>query len=152
MTKKHYFTIAQANAMVPELERYFERVFQITQQMDEALERVEDVGAPFDEQSSCDELFELGGEDNDPQTLDDLLNLKLFSEALNQQIQQIQDLGCLIKDLRKGLVDWYALEQNREIFLCWHFGEKSVNYWHEINGGFKNRRHVRELLSAEAST
>jgi hypothetical protein len=151
MSIKHYFTVAQANAMVPQLERYFERVFRITQQMDEALERVEDMGESFDENSSCHELFEFSGENDDPQTLDDLLNVKLFSEALNQQIQQIQDLGCVIKDLRKGLVDWYALEQNREIFLCWHFGEKSVNYWHEINGGFKNRRHVQELLSAKVS-
>src|SRR5258708_4453520 len=39
-------------------------------------------------------------------------------------IDEIHGTGCLLKDLDTGLVDFYSLQNNRVVFLCWKLGEK----------------------------
>jgi len=48
--------------------------------------------------------------------------------------------GVLVKDLERGLVDFYALSGDRLIFLCWHLGEAEVSHWHTLEGGFSTRQ------------
>lgn len=55
-------------------------------------------------------------------------------------IEAIQRRGCLVKDVEKGLVDFYALSGDRLIFLCWHMGETEVAHWHPLDGGFAARK------------
>ena len=42
--------------------------------------------------------------------------------------------GCLIKDLDTGLLDFYALNGDRLVFLCWKLGEADVAHWHPLDG------------------
>ncbi|MBD3334379.1 MAG: DUF2203 family protein [Candidatus Eisenbacteria bacterium] len=63
----------------------------------------------------------------------------------NRKVDELQGYGCIIKDLRRGLVDFYGVKDGRLIFLCWKLGEKRVGYWHELNGGFRGRRPLSEL-------
>jgi hypothetical protein len=44
-----------------------------------------------------------------------------------------------------GLVDWFARSADREVFLCWRFGEKEVAFFHDLEAGFAGRRPVSEL-------
>jgi hypothetical protein len=48
-------------------------------------------------------------------------------------------MGVLVKDLDKGLCDFPCLRQDRVVYLCWHLGEDSIQYWHEIEAGFAGR-------------
>jgi hypothetical protein len=57
----------------------------------------------------------------------------------------------VIKDLEIGLVDWPAWHENRQIWLCWRYGETEVGYWHDMNTGFSGRRPVSELTAARAA-
>jgi hypothetical protein len=55
-------------------------------------------------------------------------------------VQQIQQYGCVVKGPGEGLVDFPALYESREIFLCWRLGEEKILAWHELDAGFANRK------------
>ena len=69
--------------------------------------------------------------------------------TLNEVVEEIQELGCLVKDIDLGLVDFYALVDGQDIFYCWQLGEQEVRYWHSVNEGFANRRPLFEEDEAE---
>lgn len=74
------------------------------------------------------------------------VRLRLRRDALAQRLReivpQVQEHGCLIKDLEIGLLDFPTLYQGREVYLCWRLGEESIQYWHEVEDGFRGRRLV----------
>lgn len=59
---------------------------------------------------------------------------------LNREIERLWNQGIHLKDLEKGLVDFPAILDGREVYLCWHLGEEKVEYWHELDSGFAGRR------------
>jgi hypothetical protein len=61
-------------------------------------------------------------------------------ERLNLIVHQIQDLGAIIKDINSGLLDFPALREGREIYLCWKYGEDQIEFWHDIEAGFAGRQ------------
>jgi hypothetical protein len=63
----------------------------------------------------------------------------------NGRLRRVQEIGCIVKDVHQGLVDFYCVHDGRLIFLCWMLGEKEIGYWHEIDSGFTGRRPVSEL-------
>ena len=54
-------------------------------------------------------------------------------------------MGCLVKDLEAGLVDFYAVQDDEPVFLCWQFGEPSVAHWHALDEGFAGRKPIDGL-------
>lgn len=61
-------------------------------------------------------------------------------ERLDQLVHQILDMGVILKDINTGLLDFPALREDREVYLCWLYGELSIAFWHEIDGGFAGRQ------------
>lgn len=45
----------------------------------------------------------------------------------------------LIKDVGRGLIDFPAFIDGREVFLCWEENEDDVGYWHELDTGYAGR-------------
>jgi hypothetical protein len=46
----------------------------------------------------------------------------------------------VLRDLDRGLVDFPALREGAEIYLCWQEGEEEIGFWHEPDAGFTGRR------------
>jgi hypothetical protein len=65
---------------------------------------------------------------------------RAVAELVRRGIQSIQGRGAQVKDLDRGLVDFYSLAGDRLIFLCWHLGEAEVGHWHSLEGGFASRQ------------
>jgi hypothetical protein len=63
-----------------------------------------------------------------------------LTEELNKLMTKISDLGCEIKDIEQGLVDFPSLREGREVYLCWRLGEQEVAFWHELDAGFSARQ------------
>jgi hypothetical protein len=55
-------------------------------------------------------------------------------------LSAVQEMGVVVKDIDRGLVDFPAVRKGREVYLCWQLGEESVGYWHELDGGFRGRQ------------
>ena len=72
----------------------------------------------------------------------ELSKLYVDFERLDKLAHRIQDIGVHIKDLSIGLMDFPALYDGREVYLCWRFGEERIEYWHEIDSGFASRQAI----------
>ena len=66
-------------------------------------------------------------------------------ERFDALIHQIQDTGAQIKDINTGLLDFSALKDGREVFLCWQYGEEDIAFWHEVEAGFAGRQPIEHF-------
>ena len=57
-------------------------------------------------------------------------------------IEHIQEQDVEVKDIRRGLIDWRAERDGREVYLCWQYGEHTVSWWHELADGFAGRQPI----------
>lgn len=66
-------------------------------------------------------------------------------EKLDALIHQIQDTGAQIKDINTGLLDFSALKEGREVYLCWQYGEEDIAFWHEVEAGYAGRQPIENF-------
>jgi hypothetical protein len=64
---------------------------------------------------------------------------------LAQTLEELEGLGCYIKDLDIGLVDFLSSFESRDVFLCWKLGEEHIAHWHETNEGFASRQEILDM-------
>jgi len=74
-----------------------------------------------------------------------LSNMIQDFEKLDALVHLIQDTGVLIKDINIGLLDFPALRDGREVYLCWQYGEGEIAFWHEVEAGFAGRQPIDEF-------
>ena len=72
----------------------------------------------------------------------ELSRLFVDFERLDALVHRIQDMGVHIKDINIGLMDFPALHEEREVYLCWRYGEQRVEFWHDIESGFAGRQPI----------
>jgi len=68
-----------------------------------------------------------------------------LSYEFYKELEKLEKIGCLLKDLDKGLIDVYYKFEGRDVFLCWKLGEDKIKAWHEIDAGFAGRQPIVDL-------
>jgi hypothetical protein len=63
-------------------------------------------------------------------------------EKLDALVHRILDTGVIIKDINMGLLDFSALKDGREVYLCWQYGEGDIAFWHEVEEGYAGRQPI----------
>ncbi len=53
---------------------------------------------------------------------------------------RLQEWEIELRDVAMGLVDFPAIVEGEEAYLCWRLGEETVSYWHSRGEGFASRR------------
>lgn len=66
----------------------------------------------------------------------------LATDRLSALRDELEEVGCELKDYSIGLVDFPARVDGRNVLLCWMLGEESVAHWHETAAGFSGRQPV----------
>jgi hypothetical protein len=64
------------------------------------------------------------------------------STGLREAIQEVEEFGCVLKDLDEGLIDFPTLFRGREVYLCWKLGEAAIAFWHGTDEGFSGRKAI----------
>ena len=54
--------------------------------------------------------------------------------------EALERLDIVVRDLDRGLVDFPAVIDGREVYLCWLLDEPAVTHWHAIESGFAGRK------------
>lgn len=139
--KKQYFTVAQANRMIPMVEKSVQRIHQIHNRIHMIFKQLQEKGYSVSENYNIDVEFEK----REHNSLNEFIDLKMLIEALRDELMNLAKHGCLVKDIEMGIVDWYAKLEDRDIFLCWKLGEKEVSQWHEVDNGFADRQPISVL-------
>lgn len=65
-------------------------------------------------------------------------------QRLEKEIQKLEELGCVLKDMITGLVDFPAVRLGTRVWLCWKLGEENVSFWHGLHEGYAGRKSVQE--------
>lgn len=119
--RKHY-TLAEARALLPQLRLWLGQLQRLRRDL-----------ASY-EQSTEPHLVQ-GDDFGGGKVNQWIRNLSAFKEVLEEFNQrEIQ-----IKDLDRGLVDFPAIQANREVFLCWEQHEDDITYWHDLETGYGGR-------------
>lgn len=126
--EKH-FTLTEARAALPALRRRLLRV----QEMLAEVRRSQGEGA---------QVVVLRGDGKGPILAGDEGRKEDRKREAQRLIEEIAEEGIQIKDLERGLVDFpHFLDGDpaHEVFLCWHLGEDTIGFWHEIEAGYGGR-------------
>ena len=128
-----YFTLEEANAMLPWLAETFSGLMPIREELVQEQERLLVLlrGGRGNGSSSH------GAEITDLQRKVDSL-----TEDLQQVVREISQRGIIVRDIGRLLVDFPSLREGREIYLCWVRGELEIGFWHETDTGFSNRQPI----------
>ena len=70
------------------------------------------------------------------------------ARVLKAAMERIEEIGCQVKDLETGLIDFPTLYRDREVYLCWQLGEDKINFWHHIEDGFRGRQAINNEFLA----
>jgi hypothetical protein len=127
--KSRIFSVDEANQTIPLVSRIAEDIIRDYRGLRERSERYR----------------ELRAEQVRDEGLEERLNhLKREMGALQDQIddfvRELAEIGCEMKDLELGLVDFPAEMDGRRVFLCWQPGEERIEYWHEVTDGYRGRQ------------
>ncbi len=124
MPDKKYFTLDEANALVPELLRDVPKIQQLTHHLSHDFPDVKKAWerAKFN-----------GGSTQGVPYLQGALQL-------NSLVKDLESRGCILKGASAGLVDFLSLREGREVYLCWQLPEKEIRYWHDLDAGFAGRQ------------
>ncbi|MDQ3938139.1 MAG: DUF2203 domain-containing protein [Chloroflexota bacterium] len=72
-------------------------------------------------------------------------DIREIVRRMQQDVMRIDGWEISLRDISSGLVDFPALANGRPIWLCWRLGEEAVEWWHEANAGFEERKPLTEL-------
>jgi hypothetical protein len=63
-----------------------------------------------------------------------------LTSTMKASLEKIMETGCVIKDLDIGLLDFPAIIDNQEVYLCWKLGEDRIRFYHRQDEGFAGRK------------
>ncbi len=121
---KRYFTIEEANAIVPDLLEIVPKLQALHAKLSDA----------FPDVRNAWEKARYGG--GSVQGADYLA----VALAANQLTNALESKGCVLKGIERGLVDFPAMRDGKEVFLCWKNPETEIRYWHDLDTGFAGRQ------------
>jgi hypothetical protein len=134
---KRYFSVEEANARLPLVRAILQDIVKLYEEVHERRERLARIrqirgSQHADESPYADELRQAEIE------LDkDIARLEAFAAELHE-------LGAELKDPVIGLVDFLTQIDGRDAYLCWKLGEEEIQYWHDLNSGFRGRQSLME--------
>jgi len=123
--QKH-FTLEEARALLPVLRRILKDTQRRRKRFTEADEKlartIKNTGA------------DLGGE---------LVTAMLMDLVqMNLQLRRLQEMGVVLKDFDRGLVDFPHWRDGQEVFLCWELDEDDIEFWHDLDAGYAGRERL----------
>ncbi|HXW96382.1 MAG TPA: DUF2203 domain-containing protein [Gemmatimonadales bacterium] len=138
MPTPRLFTVREAEATLPLVRRVVGDLLQAYPRWKDLVARYELLTAPRRaEEGESTEVLEL----RDAAALE--------AERINGYLLELEEIGCVFKGFEAGLVDFYALREDRLVFLCWRMGEPHIAHWHEVDAGFEGRQAIDHTMLAE---
>jgi hypothetical protein len=123
MAGETWYTVDEANALLPRLRPL--------------LERVREQQAALTEDRSV-ALIRARAAQNGGGAAAQKLGAR--ARALEKDVSQLQAWGIVLRDPQTGLVDFFHKREGRTVFLCWRLGEDRVSWWHPVETGIAGRQ------------
>lgn len=128
------FTLAEAQRLIPRVDRLLRQAIEMKASYEDAEKQI---------QALQERVMMMGGVTIDRERAVEARTRRDGAAVqLRDAIEQVQSVGCLIKDLDIGLIDFPTNYQGVEVYLCWKLGEDSIEYWHGVDEGFRGRKKI----------
>jgi len=128
------FTLDEAQRLIPEVDRLLRSAIDARSTYQEAENAI---------QAMNERIMLLGGVVVDREkALAAKARREQGAAVLRNAIESVQELGCLVKDLDTGLVDFPTTFRGVEVYLCWKLGESGIDFWHGVEEGFRGRKPI----------
>jgi hypothetical protein len=59
-----------------------------------------------------------------------------------EEWREVEELGGVLKDPQRGLVDFYGRVDGELVWFCWRYGEDRVAHYHGLEEGFPGRKPI----------
>jgi hypothetical protein len=137
MAAPRIFTVREAEATLPLVRRVVTDLLAAYPRWREHVARYEVLTGP------------LRSDDVEPAALRETCDaVTREAERINDYMLELERIGCVFKGFDAGLVDFYALKEDRLVFLCWKLDEARITHWHEVDAGFAGRQPIdTDMLS-----
>ncbi len=78
--------------------------------------------------------------------VEDNPDIKKMVDDVNGFMKELEEIGCFYKDwnFSVGLVDFPAVIDGEEVFLCWRSDEDEIRYYHDMEKGYAGRKVIPE--------
>ena len=128
------FSLQEAEDLIPRLREWLQQAIEA---------KKEAVAVERELRSLSARISALGGAEIDPTSVAKRkIERDQAVERLQAAARSIEESGALVKDLDAGLIDFPALLENEEVYLCWKLGEPRIEYWHRVQDGFAGRKRI----------
>ena len=128
-----HFTLAEANGLLPHVRRILEELQARAADLN-ALQR------QLPQESPPPPTNGHRGNGHGRSLIQALQRLEALVEEMRRLLAELEAIGCEVKDVQTGLVDFRTLREGREVYLCWRLGEDEIRFWHELDTGFSGRQ------------
>jgi hypothetical protein len=137
------FSLEEAEALLPVIRDRLARFHELSVRYDKLVKDLGVLRLMSSSGGSAGNPDVLALSDREQEVVDLLSGIRSVNEDL-------LDLGCVPKSLREGLIDFFALKEDRLVFLCWRQGEDRIRAWHTLEGGFQGRKPIRSFHAQDA--
>jgi hypothetical protein len=122
---KQHYTRDQARALLPQIRQWLEHLSALRQKLNDCDQRLARLMA--------------GGNDVGGETV----NRRVRAAAdFKATLEEFQRREIQIKDIDRGLVDFPAIRDGKEVFLCWEQDEDDIEFWHDLHSGYAGRERL----------
>lgn len=137
MPKKRYFSLEEANALLPKIAQRMQKVLQLHSLLRSVAEQLSDAHVPV-----TPGLLSNAETVDCPETAAPLLaHAQALYACIRMELEAIHAMGVQVKDVEKGLVDFRSLRDGvDDVLLCWHMGERKITHYHDLDKGFAARK------------
>lgn len=140
LTEKKYFTVAEANAMLPLVRSIVRDITELARSLRDRQETKSHGGTLLCRANDGPEAHDPFSQSYREEREVAQQEMEQDQERLQEYVAELRKLGVELKDFFMGLVDFPTLREGREVFLCWKQGEATIAHWHEIDDGFAGRQ------------
>jgi hypothetical protein len=73
--------------------------------------------------------------------------IKKMAADVEGFMRELEEIGCFFKDwnFTIGLVDFPAMIDGEEVYLCWKSDEEDIEYYHGMDEGFAGRKSIPDI-------
>lgn len=126
------YSVEEANSVLPDVRRLVERIADLLPELPELQEAVRINELKFRRPTAGDEDRE--------RLAASVAQLRAAEMACAVAMRSLESMDIVLKDQRRGLVDFYSERDGEVVHLCWLLGEDSVANWHRLADGFRGRQ------------
>jgi hypothetical protein len=124
-----FFSVDEANELLPKVRTHLNLLRDIRRRIvsKQALVDIEEMTVGSGNRARMDELLQ---------------EIESDVHGFHRTLEAFQAMGCDLKDIERGLVDFYTMRGNDVVYLCWMDGEDSIQWWHPLDTGVKGRQPI----------